>query len=271
MSEQEQIVSVQYPFNNECIKSGLDVRRIKSYILKSLGEGIIQVELKDAHLNTSIQEALEQLQTYYGGTEKYGAFVVSPGSDSYQIGNEVFYITEVNFSPSTLNLPAGAEHFFIPELQFYNNSLNLVQYYQFLDWISTANRLLGLEQRWELLSGNVIRISPRPNHIGLAVYRYIARYDLGGDVGDNTEFENTVGKNMPGSEPFMEFWIKRYALAHAKSILGEVRSKYGTIAAGNESITLNGEALKAESKEEKESLKIELHDFDAGAGHFFMG
>lgn len=66
----------------------------------------------------------------------------------------------------------------------------------------------------------------------------------------NIPFENinAIGKH----------WIRRYALAVAKGMLAEVRSKFQTIPIPGESVTLNGADLRAQSKEEKDSLRDEL-------------
>jgi len=66
----------------------------------------------------------------------------------------------------------------------------------------------------------------------------------------NIPFENinAIGKH----------WIRRYALAVAKGMLAEVRSKFQTIPIPGESVTLNGADLRAQSKEEKDGLKDEL-------------
>jgi hypothetical protein len=66
----------------------------------------------------------------------------------------------------------------------------------------------------------------------------------------NIPFENinSIGKH----------WIRRYALAVAKGMLAEVRSKFQTIPIPGESVTLNGADLRAQSKEEKDALKEEL-------------
>ena len=59
---------------------------------------------------------------------------------------------------------------------------------------------------------------------------------------------NSVGKQ----------WIRRYALAVSKEILGQVRSKFGTVPIPGENVQLNGAALVSEGKEEQKSLKEEL-------------
>jgi hypothetical protein len=59
---------------------------------------------------------------------------------------------------------------------------------------------------------------------------------------------NSIGKQ----------WIRRYALALAKEMLGRVRSKFGAIPIPGESVTLDGDKLLAEGKEEQKALKDEL-------------
>jgi len=53
-------------------------------------------------------------------------------------------------------------------------------------------------------------------------------------------------------------WIRRYALALCKEMLGHIRSKFANIPIPNESITLNGTALVSEGKAEQKELKDEL-------------
>ena len=53
-------------------------------------------------------------------------------------------------------------------------------------------------------------------------------------------------------------WIRRYALALCKEMLGYIRSKFANIPIPNETITLNGTALVSEGKAEQKELKEEL-------------
>ena len=59
---------------------------------------------------------------------------------------------------------------------------------------------------------------------------------------------NSIGKQ----------WIRRYALALTKEILGQVRGKFAQIPIPGESITLNASDLLGQSKEEQASLKEEI-------------
>jgi len=59
---------------------------------------------------------------------------------------------------------------------------------------------------------------------------------------------NSIGKQ----------WIRRFAIALCKEILGNIRNKFTTIPIPGESVTLNGADLVSQGKEEQEKLREEL-------------
>jgi len=67
---------------------------------------------------------------------------------------------------------------------------------------------------------------------------------------DNIPFENinAIGKQ----------WIRRYALALSKEVLGQIRGKFGSIPIPGESVTLNSTELLNQAKSEQGELKEEL-------------
>jgi hypothetical protein len=60
-------------------------------------------------------------------------------------------------------------------------------------------------------------------------------------------------------------WIQDYAYSFAKRIVGEARSKFGSIAGPQGGTTLNGEALKTEAAAEMEKLEDDLRRYIDGA------
>lgn len=59
-------------------------------------------------------------------------------------------------------------------------------------------------------------------------------------------------------------WIREYALARSKSMLGEARSKFpGGLPGPGGSVLLNGEQMKADGLADMERLEIELQNFVA--------
>jgi len=59
---------------------------------------------------------------------------------------------------------------------------------------------------------------------------------------------NSIGKQ----------WIRRFALALCKEMLGQIRSKFQTIPIPGEAVTLNGSDLLTQAKDEQEKLREEL-------------
>ncbi len=55
-------------------------------------------------------------------------------------------------------------------------------------------------------------------------------------------------------------WIKKWALAEAKHILGQTRGKYVNLAGPNGSTSLNAQDLLSQATDEKGKLQEELYD-----------
>jgi hypothetical protein len=66
-------------------------------------------------------------------------------------------------------------------------------------------------------------------------------------------------------------WLEDYTTAQCKLMLGEARSKFGSLAGPQGGITLNGDAMKSEANAEMERLDKELADhIDSGMGYTFI-
>ena len=55
-------------------------------------------------------------------------------------------------------------------------------------------------------------------------------------------------------------WIRKYALALCKEMLGQIRGKFQTIPIPGDSVTLNHSELLSQAKEEQQQLKDKLHE-----------
>ena len=64
------------------------------------------------------------------------------------------------------------------------------------------------------------------------------------------QFINDVGKQ----------WIKKYALALCKELLGTIRSKYSSVPIPNAEVTMDGDTLRNEASAEKETLVTQLRE-----------
>lgn len=116
---------------------------------------------------------------------------------------------------------------------------------------------------WEIIN-NKIRITPVPTSAGKMFFRYRLSTDpLISD--DSSADASSYGVANPANIPyeFIEYkyinsmgkqWIRDYTLALTKESLGCIRSKYSEVPIPDGTVVLDGDALKAEGREDKQNL-----------------
>jgi hypothetical protein len=123
------------------------------------------------------------------------------------------------------------------------------------------------------IKNNKIRFFPQPTDIGITNYwvefsntnQSNPRETTSGSADDTVGGVNNMNTLPFANIPYNNInsigkqWIRRYALAICKEMLGHIRSKFSTIPIPGESVTLNGAALMSEGKEERKELKEELN------------
>ncbi len=121
------------------------------------------------------------------------------------------------------------------------------------------------------IKNNKLRIYPSPEDFGTEPFRIwfnfyikedstadIAGYDdgtLGVNNMNTLPYENIPYKNI---NSMGKQWIRKYALALCKEMLGQIRGKFTTIPIPGESVTLNHSELLGQAKAEQEELKVKL-------------
>ena len=119
------------------------------------------------------------------------------------------------------------------------------------------------------IKDNNLRLFPKPYSGGPTKYwvEFTLEEDPWTEEGENAD--GRTGVNNMNTLPFENIpydkinaigkqWIRRFALALSKEMLGLVRSKFATIPIPNESVTLNGSDLLSQAKEEQNGLRDEL-------------
>ena len=97
-------------------------------------------------------------------------------------------------------------------------------------------------------------------------FEYIKKSDrsnpLKGATGTISDFSNVPYENViyANINAVGKQWIRRYALALAKEMLGYIRGKYSALPIPNAEITLNGADLVSAAQTEKEGLITELKE-----------
>ena len=121
------------------------------------------------------------------------------------------------------------------------------------------------------LVNNKLRIFPRPasaDEGDKIWFHYYVRDEQVSTTRSSTINKVTDPSNIPYK--FITYneinaagrqWIRKYALALSKELLGIIRSKYAALPLPNGEVSMDGEALKAEGREEKVMLLDELKEF----------
>jgi hypothetical protein len=118
------------------------------------------------------------------------------------------------------------------------------------------------------IANNRLRIFPIPmvNSVSKVWFDYVIKSErsnpLKGNIGNISDFSNVPYENV-----IYEYvnsvgrqWIRKFAAALSKEMLGNIRSKYASIPIPNSEITLNGTDLLSAAQAEKEALLTELKE-----------
>ena len=143
---------------------------------------------------------------------------------------------------------------------------NKAQSMAFEDSIYTRNSHYSFE-----LKANKLRLYPKPVSsspkyfwvtfsLPTEPWETSGSADIGIDGVNN--LNNVPFQNVPydSINSIGKQWIRRFALSLSKETLGQVRSKFAQIPIPGEAVSLNGDALLSQAKEEQEGLRTELKE-----------
>jgi hypothetical protein len=225
-----------------------------------LGDGMVDIELDPKHYNTAIDRALAKFrQRSQASTEEsYGFLILEQDVNEYILPSEVMEVRQI-FRRSIGSRTGGGSGgtIFEPFNLAYTNTYllsasnmgGLATYYAFASYQKLVGKMFGSEIDFIWNATNKkITILQRPRgqeEILLWLYNHRPDFAL-------------------FSDPYVGIWLKDYALATCKVILGDAREKFGTIASPQGGTTLNGTALKAEGKAELAELELDLINYKDG-------
>jgi hypothetical protein len=223
-----------------------------------LADGIVDVELDRDHYDIAINKAISTYrQLSSGSVEESVVFIqTQPDVTDYTLPDEVMEVRRLFRRGVGTNSGTGSN--FDPFDMAFNNmyllnagqSGGLATFDAFSQYKETVGRLFGSEYDFTYnRNTKVLKIlrNVRVNEeVAVEVYNFVPEHILLSDV-------------------YASPWLSNYAMATAKQILGEARSKYqsGLPGAGG-AITLNGDALKGEALQEMDMLKQSLHNMEEG-------
>lgn len=230
---------------------------LKKEVQLLLGNQMIEVELDDEHLNLAVKLAIEKIRqrTTGGVEESHVFFTMQPDQNIYTLPEEVVEVEKL-FRRGVGANSTGGTNFDPFEAAFSNIYLlqagrtgGLATWDFFAQYQETIGRVFGSE----------INFIWKPSSHELELIR---RPTTEEDVMAKVWMEKPEGFLL--TDVYTGPWIREYATAKSKLMLGEARSKFpGGLPGPGGSVLLNGEQMKAEGAAEIERLEMELQNFVA--------
>lgn len=220
---------------------------IKAYILRRLGDGVIDVELTQEHM----QDVIDDTKRWFGyrvGQKRVIQVPLTTATNIYILEPDVTEVLRV-FLPMA-HFPAVDTDDFS-----YTYSLLFGQWrspgaspmpysdlIQRLQYLNVSKRIFSADREWDYnRDTHELQIMPRPSIVGNML---VEVWTLNIDTRDFVPEDESI--------------FLRYSLAHAKEILGEVRSKWDGIPMVGGDKGLNGDKLLEAAAREKEQLEKDV-------------
>jgi len=235
-------------------------QQVYDYCRTMLGDGMVDVELDPIHYETALNRTLARFRQRSPNAveESYSFLTLEKDKNDYILPAEIINVQSVFRRPLGSRTGGGTGTNFEPFNLAYTNTylLNstmlggIATYFMFASYQEMVGKMFGsyIEFQW-IPTSRTLRILQRPftegESIMLRCQNYRPDYTLVNDI-------------------YAGQWIKDYALANCKIILGEARSKFANIAGPGGAGGLNGTDLKSAGKEEMEKLDKELETYVPG-------
>lgn len=237
--------------------NGMTLNELKQLLFQNLryrlGDGIIDLELDPEHFeaayNYSIKVYRQRAQN--ATSESYTLMTVIKDIDTYTLPSEFINVRAIyrrtvglETGPSSTSFDPFSSAILNTYLLNYNWAGGMATYDFYAGYVELAARMFGgyVIYTFDPVT-KVLRIVRDPKGTGERVL-------IWADVQRTEE----VLLQDPGAG----VWIGDFTLATLKTIIGEAREKFGTIAGPQGGTTLNGTAMKNEGKELQAALIDEL-------------
>lgn len=239
-------------------------QEFKDWILRQLGYPLVTIELTDDHLEDCINEAVETFTKYCSQEAEYLAMDLSGyiSPSGFILPSNVVSIFQINDEGATTFGNDVNRLFSIPNVMMNTGMLAVPTPGENWNWINYDMSMHYLDLTRRMMGGG-FQFEYNPRNKYLRLYPDPIKEGITGWI--------VFGCNVirPETSQYGERWVKRYALALAKIILGTVRGKF-------DSVQLVGggmlsKEIKQEGITERDDLIVKLREEEDGVYRFFIG
>lgn len=256
------------------------------------------VNLSQAYIPSTLQGIFDLAREYGNDIPSGGTLTWYTGSLNLTVGKQVYDFTtdaDVEFGSFTTdkfiirkifhNRTPAVNRYLDPSLgggyqaaeQFGFDGLNIPGSYLLMPLHYDVLRMQAIEFTDEIrrsaysfqLTNNRLRIFPSPTepvklffHYTISTENTFLDQNGSGTTGKISDHSNIPYYNITYKQinSIGKQWIRKYALAICKEILGYIRGKYASVPIADGEVTLNAADLLTAGKEEKDALTTELKE-----------
>ena len=244
----------------------MNLTGLKLHIKQHFGHPLVKVELHESQMDGIIEQAYKYHLKWGVGIATQETFFTAPisaGISEYVLPAGVKTVIKVVDSSSNLG---GSQELFSVQNAIYRTWVNNVTGFSLIDY-TISMQYIDLIEKFTTSRFNFhyhpfknsLTLTPTPsasdfygNNEYILIHSFVEEgYDLESDEQDEGWREHL----------YDDEWFQDYCIALCKITLGYVRRKFANMTSlGNASISLDGDSLVSEGKEEKEALQERLRN-----------
>jgi hypothetical protein len=244
-----------------------DKQSVYDYCKLMLGDGMVDVELDPVHYQTALDRSLAVFRQRGDNAveESFAFLTLEIDQNEYILPKEIQQVREI-YRRSIGSRSGGGNGgtVFEPFNLAYTNTYLLSS--TNMGGLLTYELFAQYQERIGKMFGSFIQFTYIPQSRKLTIHqRPRAREEI------MLWVYNTRPDSALINDTYAGQWIKDYALANCKMMLGQAREKFGQIAGPQGGTQLNGGALKQEAAADMERLTAELvTQVTGGPGYSFV-
>lgn len=236
--------------------------KIKNDVIKQirllLGDGMIDIELDPDHYDLALDVALGKIrQRSENAVEEDFYFLeLKEDVDEYTLPDEIIEVQKIWHRSFGHGISGGAdtdpfELAYANSYFFLNNHIGGIATYDFFaQYRESLNRVAATDigYFWNPVSKKLKLLRKMRADEMVILQVFLERSD-----------------DQLLLDPYVKSWVRDYALAYCKKMLGEARSKFSSLPGAGGAVTLNGVEMKAEADAAIEKLEMDLQNFLDGS------
>lgn len=236
--------------------------KIRNDVIKDirllLGDGMIDIELDPEHYDVALDVAVSKIRQRSENAveEDFYAIELKEDVSEYTLPEEIIEVKQIH-NRSFGNGISGGNDMDPFELAYANSYFmtnnhigGAATYDMFAQYRETINRVAATDIQfiWNPVTKKI---------------KLLRRMRADTTVLLHVHLERNEDQMM--LDPYLKSWIRDYALAYCKRMLGEARSKFSSLPGAQGGVTLNGAEMKAEADALIEKLEFDLTNYTDGS------